>query len=87
MLAFAMNYIMTTEFKYLPQDTKVLIRQHIKDRGALAAQEKGGLPPPGGPMPAGAPPQGPAGPLPVSAGMTGEQAAVPDLGTLLGQPQ
>lgn len=40
MLAFSMQFIMTTEFKYLENDIKVLIRQHVKDRAALAAQEK-----------------------------------------------
>lgn len=40
MLAYAMQYVMTTEYKYLDQTSKNLIKQHIKDRSALAAQEK-----------------------------------------------
>lgn len=38
MLKFAYQYVMTTEYKYLPEDEKQLIDQHIKAREMLAAQ-------------------------------------------------
>jgi hypothetical protein len=38
MLAFAYKYLMTTEFKYLPENSKNLVRQHVLDREQLAAQ-------------------------------------------------
>lgn len=74
MLAYALQYVMTTEFKYLEEDAKVLIEQHIQERGQMSAQEKSGLPAPGGPMPPGPAPA--PGTPPVAAGMTGEQATV-----------
>jgi hypothetical protein len=40
MLAYALQYVMTTEYKYLDDTSRALIKQHIKDRAALAAQEK-----------------------------------------------
>ncbi|TGN99707.1 hypothetical protein PN36_34980 [Candidatus Thiomargarita nelsonii] len=40
MLAFALQYLMTTEFKYLEKEHKNLIRQHVKDRAKLSGQEK-----------------------------------------------
>ena len=54
MLAYAYEFLMTSEFKYLPEDAKVLIRQHVKDREQLAAQVAGGgaMPGPGGGAPA-----------------------------------
>jgi hypothetical protein len=44
MLAYAMQYIMTTEYKYLDDTSKALIKQHVKDRAGLAAQERAGMP-------------------------------------------
>lgn len=38
-LDYARTYVETSEFKYLPEDLKGLIRQHIKDRKQLAAAE------------------------------------------------
>lgn len=52
MLTFAYRYVMTTEYKYLPEAAKQLIRQHILDREQIAAasqaqaQAPGGLQPP-----------------------------------------
>lgn len=68
MIAYALRFVMTSEFKYLEPDEKQMVRQHIKDRGAQAAQEQaqpGGAPgaAPGAPAPMGAPgvPPGPGG--------------------------
>jgi hypothetical protein len=74
MLAYGMQYVMTTEFKYLPEESKVLIERHIEERAEVAAAEKapagsaGGAMPPG---PAGAPGDLPAGPemVPAQAGL------------------
>lgn len=69
MLAWALTYRMTTDFKYIDPTLQALLLQHMKDRAQLAATEKAGLTQPvpgtGTPGPA---PSGPAGPLPVSAG-------------------
>lgn len=66
MLAYALQFRMTTEFKYLDEDLKVLIIQHIKDRSTLAAQEAAQ-------MGAGQPGQMPGGPgVPGPAPMPGE---------------
>lgn len=84
MMAWALQYFMTVEFKFLEPDLKNLCRQHYQARAQLAAQEKApavpgaptpaGLAPIGGPNPPGPPPSGaPEGPLPVAPGMTGEQ--------------
>jgi len=49
MLEFAGTYVMTTEYKYLPEDVKLLIDQHIRERKEmLIAAETGQQPPPGG---------------------------------------
>jgi uncharacterized protein YacL (UPF0231 family) len=42
MLAWALDYRMSAEFKYLDEPSKALCLQHIRDRIALAAQEKSG---------------------------------------------
>ena len=42
MLAWALDYFMTAEFKYLPESTRVLCKQHYQARLSLAAQEKSG---------------------------------------------
>jgi hypothetical protein len=38
-LEWARTYLETSEFKYLPDELKELIRKHVKDRMDLAAQE------------------------------------------------
>ena len=82
MIAYALRYFMTVEFKYLDPEMKELLRQHIRERSQLAASEAQGLQGGvgAGPQPPGPPPQGPAGPLPEDAGMSGEQAG-PQVGT------
>jgi hypothetical protein len=42
MIAWSLRYFMTQEFTALPSEIKALLKQHNKDRAALAAQEKGG---------------------------------------------
>lgn len=69
MLQFAYYYLMTTEFKYLKEEEKALVRRHVKEREELAANQIssgaiGGLPP-------GPPPQGPAGGVPPVPGPLG----------------
>ena len=39
MLEYALGYIMTTEYKYLEDDEKELIKQHIRDRKDMQVQE------------------------------------------------
>jgi len=78
MIAWALEYFMTSEFQFLEPELKELCKQHIRDRVQLAAQEKASLqgPPPGGtpgPTPSlagavappelGAPPPGPIPPM------------------------
>lgn len=67
MIAYGLDFFMTAEFKYLPEEAKALCREHIQLRIQLAAQEgAGGLnAQPAAPGPAGAP--GPM-PLPPEAG-------------------
>lgn len=60
MIAWAMSYFMSAEFKYLNPREKMLLRKHVTDRAALAAKEKGPATPPAGAQPGGLPP-GPAG--------------------------
>lgn len=38
MLEYGYDYVMTSEYKYLPDDAKLLIDRHIKEREQLAAQ-------------------------------------------------
>jgi hypothetical protein len=55
-LEWARTYMETSEFKYLPDELKELIRRHIQDRMDLAAQEAGPAPAPdAGILPAGMP--------------------------------
>lgn len=42
MIAWALDYRMTAEFKYLDEQAKLLCLQHLRDRIAMAAQEKSG---------------------------------------------
>jgi hypothetical protein len=67
MLEYAYDFLMTSEFKFLPEETKLLIEQHVREREQLAAQ--GAQPPAGGPNLA---------PLPGSPGVSG--AITPDIG-------
>ena len=75
MIAYSLQYFMTTEFKYLPEDIKALCRKHTKDRALQAAKEKQSLSQesgsqlPGGPMPPGPAPAGPAGMPPLGLGI------------------
>ena len=79
MIAWALEYFMTSEFQFLEPELKELCKQHVRDRVQLAAAEKAslaGAPPPGatpGPVPSlagevappelGAPPAGPIPPM------------------------
>ena len=77
MIAWAMDYFMTSEFNILPPELRTLLKQHIKDRGALAAQEStpatgapAGVPAPdmaAAPMEMGAQVAQPAAPAPQEA--------------------
>lgn len=68
MLSFAYEYIMTTDFKYLHDDSKLLIERHIREReqiaAAGAAQSAGAPAASGSSTAAGTPPPlpGPQGP-------------------------
>jgi hypothetical protein len=64
MLAWASDYRMSAEFKYLRPEHQVLILRHIKERAMKVAQTAGGMPGPGGPGGGGAA----AGQLPVVPG-------------------
>jgi hypothetical protein len=44
MLAYAYKYLMTSEFKYLKEEQKALVEQHIRDREQLAASQAQGAP-------------------------------------------
>lgn len=87
MLAFGYDYIMTSEFKYLEDEGKALVRQHIKEREQLAAQGAAGAAGAGAPpaegAPAGAMPLPGAMP-PAAAGMTGAPAGVENTGSMPG---
>lgn len=41
MLAYCSMYLMTSDFKYLPIESKVLLRRHVVERQALLAEESG----------------------------------------------
>lgn len=56
MIAYGHHYVMTTEFKYLDEEQKLLIEQHIEERAILAAKEQQ---PPAPPLPPGPLPAGP----------------------------
>jgi hypothetical protein len=52
MLSFAYYYLMTSEFKYLTDDEKALIRRHVREREMMAAnQMAGAMGPASGPGP------------------------------------
>jgi hypothetical protein len=71
MLSFAYNFVMTTDFKYLEDDLKLLIEKHIRDREQVAAQgvAAAGAAPAGGGQAEGQPPPlpGPGGPADTGA--------------------
>jgi len=71
MLAYALQYVMTTEFKYLEGNKKELIREHIRLRAEQDAREKMGAQAPG--------PAGQPGALPQPPEMTGIPAGVAGL--------
>lgn len=55
-LEWARTYLETSEFKYLPEELKELIRRHVQDRMDMAASEVAPLPAPDlGVLPAGMP--------------------------------
>lgn len=73
MIAWALEYFMSAEFKYLDEVSKELCKEHVRRRIAMAATEKsGGLsaqPQPPGPAPApGELPAAPMAPLPIVNG-------------------
>lgn len=61
MIAWALDYFMTQEFTVLAPETKSLLKQHIRDRGKLAASEKTGG---SAPQQAAAPANAAPGPVP-----------------------
>lgn len=62
MIAWALDYFMTSEFELLPDDVQGLCEKHIEERGQLAAMERQGA---GAPVANG--PGQPPGPVPASA--------------------
>jgi len=70
MIAYGKRWIMTREFESISPEHKLLVKKHIKDRAAKAAEEAA---PAAGPAGA-APPVPPQGALPQDAEMVGEQA-------------
>ena len=66
MIAWALRYFMTQEFTALPAESKVLLKQHNKDRAAVAAQEgaSGAAPEPAPPGPAAGMASPPPAPIP-----------------------
>jgi len=73
MIAWAMEYFMTAEFKYLDGTSRELCKEHIRQRITQAAQEKSGgmsaQPQPPGPAPApGELPVAPMAPAPIVNG-------------------
>ena len=67
MLEYSYEYVMTTEYKYLPPEQQALIDRHIKEREQMAAAGMAGAGAPGMPAAGG----GPAGPLPAVPGAAG----------------
>lgn len=82
MLMFAYRYVMTTEYKYLADEDKVLIDRHIKERETMEATKQAqaaGAPPAGtGMPPGGMPGTGPA----VTAGIPAVGEAPPPTGVV-----
>lgn len=44
MIAWALDYFMSSEYNNLPDEVQLLCEQHIEERGRLAAEESGGAP-------------------------------------------
>jgi len=81
MLNYAYRYVMTAEFKYLPEEQKVLIEQHVKDREQMAAAGIGTGQT--GPMTPGPEPQAPApGEMPNPEAMLSAEPQFPATGTI-----
>ncbi len=59
MIAYSLRYVMSSEFQYLEEDEKKMIRQHIRERGVQANAEKAPAPTSGIPGPMGTPAQVP----------------------------
>lgn len=78
MLAFAYEYLMTTDFKYLTDDSKILIERHVLEREQLAAA---GAQPAAGAGAPGPAPEGANGTPPALPG-PGGQAPAADLAKL-----
>ena len=74
MIAYSLKYFMTTEFKYLDQDTRALLKQHTRLRTQVAAQEAAGGPGNASPAVQGAQPGMPPGGIP-PAGPPAPEAA------------
>lgn len=69
MIAWALEYFMTSEFEMLPDEIQALCERHIEERAQLAAMEKGGAPAQTPGQPPGPVPQQPSGPVPDAAGL------------------
>ena len=84
MIAYALQYFMTVEFKYLEDNLKQLCHQHIVDRSRMPGKEQemmaGPAQPPAGESPSPGPvPTAPVAAPPPAPGMTGEQAEAPQM--------
>lgn len=65
MIAWALDYFMTSEYTLLSEDLQMLCEKHIEERAAVAAEEAGPPPPPASPGPM---PEGPDGAVPMPVG-------------------
>lgn len=74
MLVSAKRWVMTVEFKILPEEIKLLIEKHIDDRAAAQASLIAPQAPAGGPLPPG--PAGAPGPLPAGSAGSLDQTTV-----------
>jgi hypothetical protein len=66
MIAWALDYFMSSEYNNLPDEVQLLCEQHIEERGRLAAEESGGAPQQQAPGPL---PSEPAGAVPDAGGL------------------
>jgi hypothetical protein len=69
MIAWALDYFMSSEFESLPPESQVLCEQHIEERAQVAAMEKSGAGPQPAPQSPGPAPSEPAGEVPAPAGL------------------
>lgn len=80
MLAYALRFRMSTDYKYLEPDQKPMVLKHIRDRAAQAAAEKAPPVGPGAPGPAGQLTQVPGAPatpaMATPPGAVSEPAAI-----------